>query len=252
MGDDNYDVSSTSTNTLTIAQGVVAFAATPDPLTTTAGALINLTVQMQHLPAPGSPATGTISVLNGPLNFSGNTVTVSPDPGDGSIISTPLQTFVQDAGNRTIQIHYSGDANYLPADLQVPATVSKIVPTLTVTNFNPVCCVLPFTFRADVTPPGSLFSPKNPTGLFDTLVNSVSSTVLVNIGEDDLQGDCVLSPSTTGHAAGCNPQGEMVSSELFKCTIDTVFTFTYHGDSNYQSQQIMVTKSVPNNLPNCK
>ena len=251
-GDDNYLPSSIVNASVSIAKGVLTFRATPNPVTATAGGLINLTATFQHPAAPGAPATGTITVVNGPANFSGNTVTVGPDSNNATPVNTPVQTFLQDAGSKMIQLHYSGNDNYIAADLQIPATVNKIVPTLSVTNFNPVCCVVPFTFHVDVIPPGSLFSPKNPTGLFDTLVNAVSSTVLVNIGEDDLQGDCVLSPSTTGHAAGCNPQGDMVSSELLKCTIDTVFTFTYHGDSNYQSQQISVTKSVPNNLPNCK
>lgn len=251
-GDDNYLPSAIVNASVSIAKGVLTFLATPNPVTATAGGLINLTATFQHPSAPGAPATGTITVVNGPANFSGNTVTVAPDSNNATPVNTSVQTFIQDAGSKMIQLHYSGNDNYIAADLQIPATVNKIVPTLSVTNFNPVCCVVPFTFHVAVTPPGSLFSPKNPTGLFDTLVNSVSATVIVNIGEDDLQGDCVLSPSTTGHAAECNPQGEMVSSELLKCTIDTVFTFTYHGDSNYQSQQITVTKSVPNNLPGCK
>src|SRR5205823_1011873 len=151
-----------------------------------------------------------------------------------------------------IQLNYSGNDNYLAADLQIPATVNKIVPTLSVTSFNPVCCDVAFTFRVDVIPPGTLFSPKNPTGLFDTLATSASAGVVTNIGENNLQGDCVLSPDTTGHAAGCNPQGDMVTSELIFCTIQVNFTFTYHGDSNYQSQQINITKAAPNNAPLCK
>ena len=78
-----------------------------------------------------------------------------------------MQTFIQNAGSKMIQLHYSGNHNYLAADLQIPAMVNKIARTLSVTNFNPVCCVVPFTFRVDVIPPGSLFSPENPTGLFD-------------------------------------------------------------------------------------
>ncbi|HTS31966.1 MAG TPA: kelch repeat-containing protein [Bryobacteraceae bacterium] len=242
-GDDNYLPSSVVNASISIAKGQVSFTATPNPVTATAGDLINLTAKISHPPAPGAPATGTITVVNGPANFSSDSVTVSPDLNNASPVNTPVQTFVQDAGSKMIQLHYSGNDNYLAADLQIPATVNKIVPTLSITSFNPVCCDLPFTFRVDVIPPGSLFSPKNPTGLFDTMVLATSLAIIVNIGPD--LGDCVLSASTIGHSAGCNPKTEMESSQLIGCTVNTVFTFTYHGDSNYQSQQISVTKGVP-------
>lgn len=240
-GDDNYLPSPTSTASVTISKGTVSFTVTPSPVSTTAGALVNLTSKLQHPAAPGAPVTGTVSVVNGPTNLSTATVTVSPDFNNGSAVSTPLQTYVRDAGSKTIQVHYSGDANYLAADTQVPATVNKIAPDLVITNFNPICCDLPFTFRIDVNPPGSLFAPQPPTGVFDTFADG--------IGELDLFGDCALSTNSDGRGAGCVPKAALTSGVLIGCSTTLDFTFTYHGDSNYQSKSITVTKTVP--IVNC-
>jgi hypothetical protein len=240
-GDDNYQASPTTSVAVPIGKGTVTLTLTPNPVTTSAGALINLTAAIQHPAAPGSPATGTLTVVNGPANFSGNTVTVSPDFDNGSPVATPIQTFIQDAGSKTIQVHYSGNDNYLPADAQVPATVGKATPDIVISKFSPICCDLPFTWHVDIVPPGSLFAPKPPTGLFDTLANG--------LGEGNLLGDCVLSPNADGRSGGCDPKGEMTSGNLTSCSMDVDFTFTYHGDSNYQGKVITMTKQVP--IVNC-
>ena len=239
QGDDIYLAAPIINNSLTIEKGQVTFTATPNPVTTTAGGLVNLTTRIQHVAAPGSPAIGTISVVNGPANFSGNNVTVSPDLNDGTAVSTPVQTFLQDAGSKTIQLHYSGDSNYLAADLSIPATVNKITPSLTVTNFLPVCCDLLVTFRVDVNPPGTLFLPKPPTGLFNSMAPSI---------EEPLNpGNCVINPNTIGHGSGCNPQMSlfMDTALLIGCSYSETFLFVYVGDSNYTSQMSTVTRTVP-------
>jgi hypothetical protein len=146
---------------------VLTFLATPNAVTATAGGLINLTATFQRPPALVASATGTILVVKGPANFSKNTVTIAPGLQQryaGEHLSADVHSGRRE---QVIQLHYSGESQLprcRPADSghgEQDGSHSERH------ELQSVCCVVPFTFRVDVIPPGSLFSPTNPTGLFD-------------------------------------------------------------------------------------
>lgn len=128
-----------------------------------------------------------------------------------------LPTTKLEAGVHNLQLRYGGDANYLPATLDLaPLTVTQAATNLTlVTSAGNLRAGLPFTFTAQVSSP-QLGLPSSPTG---TVLFSVTlAGAQVSVGQATLSQVGQATFSFTPAAAGA-----------------FVVTATYSGDRNFSA-----------------
>jgi hypothetical protein len=118
-----------SSGSITVAKGSVGFSLIPGKQTYTVGEQITITGRITHPKVSGATPTGSIVRSLGPAQFQG--AGLAGDPGNAGVIDTNLPvTGFPTAGNFTVVMSYSGDANFNAATAGAILTVTKATPQI--------------------------------------------------------------------------------------------------------------------------
>lgn len=229
--------SSTSAATnVTIAKNTTAVAITAGPITQTYGNVAlsgSITRTPNTTAAPAVPLTGTVSVYDiapTPAVLLGTAVPTFDPAGYSTYAFSFTSGSALAPGTHTIQVTYSGDANY-------NGSTAPNTPTLTVAKSNPVATAMANSIvygTASTTLTGTLAYSANP-----------APTGSVTLGVD---GGPTVAATCTGTASPLTCVASNYNASTVTAGAHTV-TLSYAGDTNYNSAvgtaAFTVTKATP-------